>query len=455
MSVKFINALILSALAGFITTASSLDFKATCTIDRSKVRVNMPYKSITLKLKVGDAVNAEVFVDGSTVPSRIDGATKYLIFTTTGSSVDARVYGVSAQTQIGTFKKAALKDDKLWAWSHGYDDNVSYHKYGTEIFNKYGWAGTIFMIGSSIGADSANWICNAPDIRRLHKLGWAVGNHGYNHSTCDNCPPETLLSEIVRCQDRIRQVLASTDPGYKPCAFASPAFSHRYDSIVPAIRDNRPDIGVMWVEGQGPSPMRIDSGATEGPWRWVSLFDTNGTVGRTTNIYCYPTPCTISWGSGIDRFMDNVDSLVRFADSTHHYWFNTLEHGVDGLITDTIKSNDSNDVFGFVPWLYRTHGPGGNNTVWVAPSENIYSYIYTRTNSRLSATTIASTTPSATEYLMRSRVQARGPSIIKSIGLKNRLLQQAAVYDLRGQRILHDNGVGLGLFIVKRLAEMR
>jgi hypothetical protein len=442
---KSTNILILLVLLAFISNTFALDFKATCTIDRSAVRAMLPYKEVTFTLKVGDAANAGVYVDAQLIASRIDPATKNLIFTTAGTSIEARIYGVSSQVQIGTFKKAVLRDDKLWAWSHGFDDNVYYHEYGTELFNQNGWAGTIFMIGSSIAEDSANWICNAPDIRRLHRQGWAVGNHGYNHSTTGS------QSEIVQCQDRIRQVLASTDPNYKPAAFASPAFTHEYDSIVLNMRDNNSNVGIMWTEGQGPSPMRVDSGATEGPWRWVAVFDTNGTVGRTTDIYCYPTPCTISWGSGIDRFMDNVDSIVRFADSTHHYWFNSLDHGVDGTQTDSDPSNDNQGIFSFIPWLYTTHGPGGDNTVWVAPSEKIYSYIFARMKTKLSVTAIAAISPSEVRYAVGDGNRMSGPSITRSIILKNGIEAGTICFDLRGNRIASGKTAGQGLYILKKL----
>jgi hypothetical protein len=341
----------------------SADFKVICTIDRARIFPAVPYQELTLRLTVGDATAAEVLVDGIAVASRIDQSRKMLIFTTRGMSVEARVYGVSSQSQIGTFNKAVLRDDRKWAWSHGFDDNTGYHQYGTEVFNQYGWSGTLFIIGNMVLNDSGvTWRAMAPDIRRLHRQGWALGNHGFDHDDCSSGCTETYMQEqIVKDQDLIKQILSVTDPAYKPAAFASPAFTHRYDDVVKNIRNTRSDIGIMFVEGQGEnanSAWRMDPGAAEASWRWVWAADSNKTVPRATNLYEWTT--ATGAGSSVRTL---IDSIVRFADETHHYWWNSLEHGVDQLVIGGNMAGCTRDVFGFVPYVYNNYGPGGDNSV--------------------------------------------------------------------------------------------
>jgi peptidoglycan/xylan/chitin deacetylase (PgdA/CDA1 family) len=447
------NALILMEIMLFASAAAALDFKAICAIDRSKVFPKVPYQELTLRLPIGDATSAEVLVDGKPVVSRIDQAKKMLIVTTSGASVEAHVHGASSQSQIGIFNKAVLHDDKKWAWSHAYDDNVQYSLYGTEVFNQYGWAGTLFMIGNKITNDSnSGWICMAPDIRRLHKQGWAIGNHGWNHATCETCPPETLLNEIVQCQNKIKEVLATTDPTYKPSAFATPAFSHSYDAVVKNIRNTRPDIGILWPEGQGEnanSCWRLDSGAIEPPWRWVWTADSNKTVPRATAMY--------EWGVNSDatnEFKFTIDSMVRFSDETHHYWFNSLDHGVDWVITQAPPqcadmATCGLGVFGFVPWLYKTHGQGGDNTVWVAPSEQVYSYYITELTARLSTTIVSAGTNAIMKLPIIEGADKIRPAMARGVLMKQRIDAGIELYSVKGERISVNTPRGMGLYFVK------
>jgi hypothetical protein len=431
--------------------ANAADFIVTCTIDRSTVVPPIPSKNqiLTLKLRVGDATSADVLVDGQPAVSRIDSKTKCLLVTTTGSSIEAHVFGASSQSQIGTFKKTPLKDDMQWAWSHGFDDNRTFLEHSTEVFNLYGWAGTLFLIGQNISADSVylgkeiwDQVTDA-HMRRLHKLGWAMGNHSWAHTGGDT------EGEITKCQDRILQALAPTDPSYLPMAFAGPMFSQDYDNHVHDIRDNHPEIGLKFVEGGGnpPTSVLVDSGGTVPMWpSWsVGAFNANNSIGRDAHINCFKSCGPEGW----NNFLWYIDSITMHADSMHHYWFNTFEHGSDGVFNNTDPSDDSSGIVGFVPWLYNHYGPGGDNTVWVAPSEQIWCYTVTQQTAKLTATVVVPSTGTATRYAVKDGNRMVGHSManrtIKNMGLKS----GAQAYDLRGHRLSSRNIRGTSLIIIR------
>jgi peptidoglycan/xylan/chitin deacetylase (PgdA/CDA1 family) len=428
----------------------SADYKATCTIDRTTVFPRVPYQELTLRLPIGDATSADVLVDGQAIASRIDETKKMLIITTKGSAIEAHVHGASSQTQIGAFNKAVLRDDKKWAWSHGFDDNVGYSHYATEVFKKYGWTGTLFMMGKYILPDSGlTWACAAPDVRRLFKEGWAIGNHGYQHSTCDNCTQQELFDEIKLCQDAIRSILKPVDSTYMPVAFASPAFTHNYNATVRDIRNNHPEVGTMWVEGAGDnanSGWRLDEGATELPWRWVWAADSNKVVPRSGALWQWGHP---DYADKPNEFQWAIDSMIYYSDETHHYWLNSLEHGVDQFVTDGNIDNCNRDVFGFVPWLYNKCGPGGDNTVWVAPSEKVYSYYITQLTAKLTATTVSAFSTSTVNRASAHAKRVFVTSYSKSASTSRRLVYRAA-YDLRGNQIKGDQDAMPGICIMKR-----
>ena len=74
-----------------------------------------------------------------------------------------------------------------------------------------------------------------------------------------------------------------------------------------------------------------------------------------------------------------LNKMITSLDSTHHYWLNTFTHGLTANIPEyehfCISAVD-------LQYLW----PKGNNSVWVAPSEEIYSYLLVRNQIKVSFT---------------------------------------------------------------------
>jgi hypothetical protein len=312
----------------------------------------LPYGDITLKVDGLGASAASVTADGRAIPSRLQGGR--VVFTTAGRDVVVTLQSPTRTTGVGAFERAVLKDDKAWAWSHGFDDNTNLQA-GIEGFRARGWRATLFMICSSISdtRQEENWIVDAPGLRRLLGEGWSVGNHTWDHGGAADAA--AARASVVRCSDRLAGIVAgSPRPSYKVIAFAAPNFDAGYAPIIRGLRDSGVT-NLLFDESGNDLLIKVDPGATSAPPGAVP-FSRDLAIGRYTPI---------GWDSAAT--IAAIDSVAAKSGSSSHLWFNSLAHG----------SNEGS-VVPVLQYVYGKYGPGGTNEVLVAPSDEIYSYLVVR-----------------------------------------------------------------------------
>jgi peptidoglycan/xylan/chitin deacetylase (PgdA/CDA1 family) len=320
----------------------------------------LTYRDLTLKVNVGGASGASVTVDGLPVASVID-ASGAVRFTTAGDSVSICLTGGNAAAAgYGSVTKAVLKNDKKWAWSHGFDDNVNFKIHALDALRSRGWAGTVFVIGNAVMLGrNENWVIDDADIRTLASQGWGIGNHTWSHQTVAGAGGASAVkADILKDYDLLRSIVDGARPGYRMIAFAAPMFDSDYQAVIDDIRKNDPAHQIQFNESGNDYMPQIDPGQ----------FDPTATLGRDMGIE--------GAGSGNASY-DNipiVNQIHAQADATHHYWYNTLIHGCDSQYPNT-------GFFYFVQYVYSNYGPGGTDEVWVAPSDQVYSYLVTRDGS--------------------------------------------------------------------------
>jgi hypothetical protein len=101
-----------------------------------------------------------------------------------------------------------------------------------------------------------------------------------------------------------------------------------------------------------------------------------------------------------------------------------------------------------VPYLYTHYGPGGDNTIWVAPSENIFSYVVTQHHASVSATAVSISASAAPRRIAVSGAGKAEKTLIKAELLRRGIAPSTArMYGLRGERI-HSGSFAQGLHIV-------
>ena len=328
------------------------------TIDRSAVP-ELTYNDLTLKVEAGDITDAEVStLNGTPITHTYDSATGYVMFTTDTEQVKVVLNGVADPNSVGNISKATLKDDKKWAWSIGFDDNV-FLQPAIDLLNAKGWAGTLFMISEKIDdTREEDWIIDTPDLHNLLDQGWSVGNHTWAHECFGQFDyQQTILDGYNRLQGIVDN---SSKPDYKLISFAAPCFNGDYHQYILDMRDNG-QTAVQFNESGNDYMLRVDEGQTSDFYAngiTATAFDFDLAVGRDFRIE-YDLPYVLT----------QIDWMASHASSNHHFWYNNLSHG-----------NREEEIGQVVNYIYTTYGPDGTDEAWVAPSDVIYSYLLVRDN---------------------------------------------------------------------------
>jgi peptidoglycan/xylan/chitin deacetylase (PgdA/CDA1 family) len=331
-------------------------------------RSNLPaltYQAVTLKIYIGTPSAFYVLGDGLEIPYTYNRSTGFVTVSTAASMLELRVYNPPASSQLGAYSITPLKDDKQWAWSHSFDDNVNFEARGIPAFEKYGWRGTVYLIGYEIdNTRQEDWIIDKPDIISLAKKGWGIGNHSWSHQNVQDIGgTNAAKQDVVRLNTYFRQALdAAGLSSYRLISFAAPNFDSDYHAIILNLR-NTHTTDLLFNESGSDAILQVDANASGGNY---PTFDLDQPIGRDWRIEEYGANSTE------DRaFRQDLNNMLAQLDSQHHFWLNTFNHSVDDQ-----PSNQS--IFAFLPWVYNNYGPCGVNNVWVAPSEEIYSYLLVR-----------------------------------------------------------------------------
>jgi hypothetical protein len=343
-------------------TVLTLDF----TIDRSAVP-RLYFNDLTLLVDALGAKSVEVVVDGTEIPSVPSGAN--VMFSTSGDSVQVRLLDPTRAADAGKFTAPILKNDKQWAYSIGFDDNRTLR----EIMNgveQVGYRGTLFLICSAIpvtGTVDESWTeTDGAVIKRL-EAGWSIGNHTWNHDTTQLTDAGVQIlgpaeDSARKCQVMLEGLVAkSTRSDYIITGLAAPMFDPGWLDAVKAMRDAH-DTTLLFDESggccPGGAPMVIKGQFTQ----WVDLqFEFDNVVTRSTRVE-----------ESVAVSTAEIDKEVATVTPTHMLWINSLSHG--GMTPDG-GAQDASKVVGLLQYIHDKYGPGGSDTVWIAPSDEIYAYL--------------------------------------------------------------------------------
>lgn len=340
-----------------VAAQSQTDYALIYAIDYSNVPP-LTYQELTWQIDVGPITDAVVVVDNEPVSHTYDSATGILQFTTDGSSIEIGLTDVANVSAIGSLQPATLKEDKKWAWSIGFDDNVLL-KTTLSMMESYGYLGTIFQIAKDIDDTRVeSWIIDKPDMITYLNNGWSLGNHTWTHE-CGQAGDRTAT--IVDGYNRITQIVGESNrPDYKVISFAAPCFDANYHPYILNMRDSG-TTAVQFNESGSNFPMVVDPGQTTDftlDGRTVYAFDVDDPIARDFRIE-YDVPNAIA----------ELDWIASQASASRHFWHNSLSHG-----------SNLSEVQQVVAHLDSNYGTNGTDEVWIAPSDHIYSYLLVRDN---------------------------------------------------------------------------
>lgn len=353
-------------------------YKLTYQIDRAAVPL-LYYRELTLNVRVNQIDAATVTADGAVIPHTYDASAGQLVFTTSAATVEITLEGVTDTDGLGDATKAALKDGKGFAWSHGMDDNV-YVKAQVDVLEQYGWRGTLFLIGNVVEEErNEDWIADAPYLKEKLAMGWSIGNHTWDH----NCDAATVNEQtVLDGYNHLRQIVdASPVPQYQIISFAAPCFLAEYQPIILAHRDSQ-TTAVQFNESGDRFPLVVDPGATENVTDPANAdhilavpFDYDEPIGRSLRIEY----------EDLALEMGTLDLMARlYNEQGLHLWHNTLAHG------DMEEGAESHAgrLATVAAYVESTYGSAGSNQIWVAPSDQIYSYLLVRDRSTVTLTEV-------------------------------------------------------------------
>ena len=95
------------------------------TIDRSDLPP-LNYYDLTLIINISDATSIDVQdQNNNPIPFKSGPTAEEITITTVSEEISIALDGVTNQQNLGAFRKANLKDNYAWAYSHGFDDNLA------------------------------------------------------------------------------------------------------------------------------------------------------------------------------------------------------------------------------------------------------------------------------------------------------------------------------------------
>jgi hypothetical protein len=352
-------------IAGIAGSSAFAQSVTTYTYTFSVSRSSLPalfYKDMTYIVHLGTVINPSATVNGApATSSTYNPTTGNFIFSSSQTGQAVIAFAAATKPATITVDKAALKENKAWAWSHGMDDNVFLQKQ-IDLITAKGWRATLFLIGNKVDPtrQETGWIIDRPGLVTLINQGWNVGDHTWDHACYGGETAATVTDGLVPVQQAVN---ASAHPDHVVISFAAPCFDTVYDGIFRALRKGPTTLLVDELGSGSPSLMNI-AGAdyTASGMTATGFTSADFNLGRDTSIEAGTSATQV------------FDWMSANAGAGRHFWFNTLTHG-----------NHESTLGTVLDYAYTHYGAGGTNELWMAPEDEIYSYTLVRDSTTVGA----------------------------------------------------------------------
>lgn len=369
------------------------------TVDRSAVPL-LYFNDLTLIVNVGDAQNITLIDEnGSAIPFQFGPESDEIIFSTAASTVRLNLEGVQPSATLGEYRKAPLKDNFLWAYSHGFDDNFGLDD-TRNAFLERDVPATYNVVADWV-AVIPNWTGDftPAELDEILDAGWGLNNHTWDHETADLEDPnaadpggcsdtsltyEDRLADVLATQNRLEELIAaSSRPDYFVTGFSIPCGGVEQMQDYP--------VAITEIRESGEKPILF----YESGWDFPPYMDVSPPYDLEQDIL---RDGRIDGPNGqLDEVKAQIDEISNLARNNNTpYWYNSFSHGY------TVFGDNTNIMAELLDYLLETYGRDGANEVWIAPSDEIYAYLAVRdktvitSNSDNNATPVPTATASAT-----------------------------------------------------------
>lgn len=330
------------------TITPTIDLNASCvnlSIDRSLVPSMAFMKKLTLKVHIGDCASAAVLVDGVTVPSVYNPATKIIMFTAEGNDIVINRSGYTGGA-TNAVTKATLYNDMKWAYSFTFDDaRPNARLVAFPVLQGYGYKAGIGLNTQQMTASTDGYVMSWASADILRSAGWSFFDHNYSHLavTCANISTETVP---------VKTAIEARWPGYLCTHFVYP-YCNTTDWA--CIRDSGLFVSAENFNGNN----------------YADVLPASPFLLNRNSMMSAGNAGTAALANAL---ADNAAGDARAR------WMIMFTHDVAPGSTAPATTYDTNeDVFGaHITYLYNTYGAGGLDNMWFAPSDEVMHYLLTR-----------------------------------------------------------------------------
>lgn len=192
-----------------------------------------------------------------------------------------------------------------------------------------------------------------PEIKEMYNVGWDILNHGFHHATKHGT---NYLTEVTENVTSIKQNLDFTISHFVvPGGEGDEKYYLEYEKD--AL--NNGHFSVASYYGAGP------------------VFKVNGKVDLekliTARTFVQSSKDTTSFKT-MDRFLKTIDSIVK---QSNPVWFNDFTHGTGNTNLWNLSMRFPDFKY-YMTTLADKYGAKGNDSIWMAPWQEVYEYIWLR-----------------------------------------------------------------------------
>ncbi len=378
----------------YSAAGAAADVTRYLTVNRAAVAARINHHELTLAVNVGTCSSCLAWVDASPVTAQYKVASGECVFTVPETGVNITVTAVNHTTGgNGACRKARVKFDRDWAYSFTWDDSRdSVLPTAKPIFDTYGFKAGMALNSGLMGTPSyMTWT----DLDQLYAAGWGIQNHSQDHL---DITAGNAASQI----GATRSAIEARYPGYYNAYFIYPYNNIQAWATVKAlgyIHAAEAETGEnyidTWPVSSNPAASNTGFGAadTDAPW-----------LLRRHQAY-RDTPVG-TWNAWLDSA----------ANDARPRWLIAFSHQC--LVSPGFYDCTPAQLNSHLSYLYNTYGPGGDNSVWMAPSDEVYNYLQVR---EACTCTLNATPPTPSPTATSSRTATPSSSPTSQVTLTNTL----------------------------------
>lgn len=242
-----------------------------------------------------------------------------------------------------------------WKIDQGGDGTISEGLfYSDGMGNKIPFKLGLAINGASIGDLPKNrghlsW----SEVKEMYNAGWDILNHSFHHFTK---PGTNFLTEVTENTASVKQNLDFTMSHFVvPGGEGDPNYRYEYEKN--ALANGH--LSVASYTGVGPI-LKVDS-----------KIDLDKMITARTFVLSSKDTTTFKT---MDRFLKTVDSIAKLPNPI---WYNEFTHGTGNGNLWNLSMRFPEFKY-YMTTLQNKYGLKGNDSIWMAPWQEVYEYIWLR-----------------------------------------------------------------------------